>query len=105
MTFIAKTLGSFLTAFVLIFTASLPASAALRLEQVDANSGSGGWGPYKTHSRAAASSYPGRVSQGAGTFLESGDPVSFKLECERFVRPRNKGRVAVRCKRLAFTTV
>jgi len=28
-----------------------------------------------------------------------------KLECERFVRPRNKGQVAVRCKRLAFTTV
>jgi len=28
-----------------------------------------------------------------------------KMECERFVRPRNKGRVAVRCKRLAFTTV
>jgi len=27
------------------------------------------------------------------------------LECERFVRPRNRGRVAVRCKRLAFTTV
>jgi len=27
------------------------------------------------------------------------------VECERFVRPRNKGRVAVRCKRLAFTTV
>jgi len=27
------------------------------------------------------------------------------LECERFVRSRNKGRVAVRCKRLAFTTV
>jgi len=27
------------------------------------------------------------------------------VECERFVRPRNKGQVAVRCKRLAFTTV
>ena len=79
MTFIARTLGAFLAAFVLLFTFSLSASAALRLEQVDAISGSERWGPYKTLTRTAASAYPGRVGQGAGTFLESGDPVSFKL--------------------------
>jgi len=37
--------------------------------------------------------------------LAIGRPTDKNVECERFVRPRNRGRVAVRCKRLAFTTV